>query len=66
MGGLESMFMGGGGGGLSTSSSAQGGDNRFDNTFNYKTGGAGGANDNTLVIFGLAAVAVVLLLKMGK
>lgn len=65
MGGLESMFMGGGGGGLSTSSSAQGGDNRFDNTFNYKNGGDG-ADFNQLLLLGLAAVALVLIVKVSK
>jgi hypothetical protein len=55
-----------GGGGLSSSSSSQaGGDNKFDNTFNYKTGGSD-AGTNQIIMLGLAAVALVLVLKMGK
>lgn len=56
-----------GGGGLSSSSSssAGGGDNTFANGFNYKTGGGNG-NNQTLILAGLAAVALAVFVMKGK
>lgn len=55
-----------GGGGLDTSSSSQaGGDNTFANGFNYKAGGGNG-NNQTLILAGLAAVALAVFVMRGK